>query len=112
MRRGSLALIAILIVGGLTKLLVPPNQPAPAGGQTGTPTTTKAATQQEPLDLEKAQNSVEWYPSQLREKIRDFFGVEHGPQLDAAEGNGKPGTTPKQKDAKDVRDANPVAQIC
>jgi hypothetical protein len=109
MRRGSLALIAILIVGGLTKLLVPPNQSAPAGGQTGTPTTTKAVTQQEPLDLEKAQNSVEWYPSQLREKIRDFFGVEHGPQLDAPESNGKPGTTTKKKDAKDP---NPVAQIC
>lgn len=109
MRRGSLALIAILIVGGLTKLLVPPTQPAPGAGQTGTPTTTKAATQQEPLDLEKAQNSVEWYPSQLREKIRDFFGVEDGPELDAAEGANKPGTTPNQKDAKDV---NPVAQIC
>jgi hypothetical protein len=87
MRRGGLALIAILVVGGLTKLLVPQSQPAPAAGQTRTATTTKAATQQEPPDLEKAQNSVEWYPSQLREKIRDFFGVEYGPDLDKPKGN-------------------------
>ena len=83
MRRGGLALIAILVVGSLTKLLLP--QSAPVAGSTpgkSAATPSNAASGREESELQKAQGSVEWYPSQLRERIRDYFGVDPGPSFD------------------------------
>jgi hypothetical protein len=88
MRRGGLALIAILVVGSLTKLLLPQSAPVALPGSNKSAATPGAATASgQESDLQKAQESVEWYPSQLRERIRDYFGFEAGPSFQAS----KPG---------------------
>jgi hypothetical protein len=67
----------------LTKLLLPQSAPVAgsAPGKTAA-TLSNAASGREESELQKAQGSVEWYPSQLRERIRDYFGVEPGPSFD------------------------------
>jgi hypothetical protein len=103
MRRGSLALVAILVLGSLTKLLIPAGSSAPSGVENRTSgILSKAAPQPQETDLDKARKSAEWYPAQLREKIRDYFGVEHGPELDLFEGNVKRTLDPKAKGIGDV----------
>jgi hypothetical protein len=104
MRKGGLALIAILLLGSVTKLIVPQN-PAPPSGPESKPagTPAKVAAQPQKSDLENAQESVEWYPTQLREKIRDYFGVEKGPELDPVEGKVKLQLDPQVKNAGDLK---------
>ena len=107
MRRGGLALIAILVVGSLTKLLLPQNQAAPnAEPSRGAATTSAAASQPAETNLQKAQGSVQWFPNQLRERIRDFFGAEQGPALESLETGGKP------KPDSAGRNNGELGQIC
>jgi hypothetical protein len=85
MRRGGLALIAILVLGSLSKLMIPQSSPSPAGPESrsaGIPVKVPAEKQVTPQAL--AKESSEWYPTQVREKIRDFFGEEYEPEIGAA----------------------------
>jgi hypothetical protein len=86
MRRGSLALVAILVLGSLTKLFLPQTMSTPAGPESrsaGIPA--KVAPGSQETSQTKATRSIDWYPTQVREKIRDFFGEERGPELDPYE---------------------------
>lgn len=86
MRRGGLALIAFLVLGGLTKLMVPESQPTPTGPQNRNAEVTGRNGTSAPESPEaKAANSPDWYPTQIREKIRDFYGEERAPELDPHE---------------------------
>jgi len=103
MRRGGLALIAILVLGSLTKLLVPGGSSTPPGVENkGSGVLSNTAPQVQESDLDVARKSVDWYPAQLREKIRDYFGVEHGPELDSYEGKVKQTADPKAKGIGDI----------
>src|ERR1700674_4681754 len=86
MRRGSLAVVAILVLGGLTRLFLPQTQSPPTGPENrgaGIPARVTPGTQETPQT--KATRSIDWYPTQVREKIRDFFDEERGPELDPYE---------------------------
>jgi hypothetical protein len=92
MRRGGLALVAILVLGSLTKLFLPSTGPSTAGPENaGAGIPAKAAAAGQEPNSAKPSKSSDWYPTQVREKIRDFFGEEYGPELDPYEGkaNGK-----------------------
>jgi hypothetical protein len=85
MRRGSLALVAILVLGSLTKLFLPSTGPSPAGPESAGARILPQAAPASPTNPATPSQRSDWYPTQVREKIRDFFGEERGPELDSFE---------------------------
>src|ERR1700680_2867504 len=81
MRRGGLALVTIVFLGALARMWTPQAQ-TPAGVQ---PTSILASrgkdTDDKSLKPAATKLSEQWYPVALHEKIRDFFGQEHSPDV-------------------------------
>jgi hypothetical protein len=84
MHRGGLTLATLLVIGTIAKLLLPQAQLAPAAPETRSAVISGNPLPPKPQSTEElAKQSTEWYPTQIREKIRDFFGQEHGAELGA-----------------------------
>jgi hypothetical protein len=107
MRKGGLALVVILVLGSLTKLMIPQSSSSPAGPESrGAGTPANVAPGSQGTSPTKATTPIDWYPTKLREKIRDFFGAERGPELDPYEGK------TNQKGKGGAGDAVGIRQLC
>ena len=76
MRRGGVALVAIVLVGALARMWVPQAQ-TPALVQPSTTATNGGPNPEQP----KPEPHEHSYRVALQEKIRDFFGQEHSPDV-------------------------------
>lgn len=86
MRKGGLALIAILLLGSLTRVFFPQSESSPTARESGSSVIpASAASGKQGNDQNTGKTPGDWYPTLLREKIRDFFGEEAGPPWDPYE---------------------------
>lgn len=80
MRRGGLALVTIVFLGALARMLAPQSQSTSETQPSAIPSTPLKASNP-PVTKSAPPFPEQWYPFVLSEKIRDFFGQEHSPDV-------------------------------
>jgi len=80
MRRGGLALVAIVFLGALARMFSPQTQTSSEPQPSSMPASPANASDQKSA-TDGRELAEQWYPFVLAEKIRDFFGQEHSPDV-------------------------------